>query len=116
MAIGALPVGIVGAAVGGYLFLMRRPEKLEPRHADGIFSLAGTAGFALAIALGLVIAKGAPDRRPGRHAPVCRALVDAGCHSLFVGGLDGEAGARATKRRWGPMAPQAPRLVWLPSR
>lgn len=57
-AVGLLPVGILAVSLGSYLSAIRK-QALESRYADGIFALAGTAGFAMSIAVGLLIAKSA---------------------------------------------------------
>ena len=58
-AMGALPVAVFCGAMGGYLYRLPKKEDLDWRRSSGLFVFLGTAVFALAAALGLLVTKGA---------------------------------------------------------
>jgi len=58
-AIGALPVAVYSGAVGGYLYRLPKKEEFDSRRSVGLFMFLGTALFALAAALGLLVTEGA---------------------------------------------------------
>ncbi len=59
LAAGVLPVAVFAAAVGGLLYRFSEREQLDADRAGEVFALLGTAVFALAAALGLLVVRGA---------------------------------------------------------
>lgn len=59
VAAGALPVALFGVAMGAHLYQGGGAKPWDAERAAGLFALLGTGGFALAVAFGLVVAKGA---------------------------------------------------------
>jgi len=57
LAAGALPVAMFAAPVGRFLYRTADREDLDPARAAELFSLVGTAAFAAAMALGLLVAR-----------------------------------------------------------
>ncbi|MFH1924336.1 MAG: hypothetical protein ABIP48_31175, partial [Planctomycetota bacterium] len=74
LAAGGLPVAVLAAGVGGFLYRLRGREDLDPGLAGELFSHLGTAAFAAAIALGLLVAQ-AVDPEEGIRATLDRASV-----------------------------------------
>ncbi|NUQ64794.1 MAG: hypothetical protein HUU20_20215 [Pirellulales bacterium] len=58
-AIGLVPVGIFAAPAMLYLWRLTGREELDKPAADALFTLLGTAAFSLAVALGLLVERGA---------------------------------------------------------
>ncbi len=54
---GCLPVAVFAAALGGFCYRTSDRRDLEPSHAAEIFTLLGTAVFAMAWALGLLVGR-----------------------------------------------------------
>ena len=57
LAAGGVPVAVFAGAIGGYLYLLSKRDKLDAAAARAVFTLLGTATFSLAIALGVLVAQ-----------------------------------------------------------
>ena len=59
LAAGMVPVACFAGAIGGYLVFGEKERALDAPRSHALFALSGTAAFALAVALGLLVAQDA---------------------------------------------------------
>ena len=61
LAMGSVPVAVFAGAIGGYLYLLSKRDKLDADGARAVCTLLGTATFSLAVALGVLVDRGVDD-------------------------------------------------------
>ncbi len=84
---GVLPVAVFAAAVGGLLYRLSDREHLDPGRAGQLFSLVGTTAFALAAALGMLIARGVEADRVHLTLDCFSALLALAAIPVLAAGL-----------------------------
>ena len=84
---GAVPVTLFGIAMGSQLYRAAALKKLDAEQAGGVFSLLGTGAFALAVAFGLVVAKGTLAEGALARFPHLAPLAAVAATVLLASGL-----------------------------